>query len=197
MPKIARLVPPAQLNYQTLGELCDLISSAKNLETASRAAVEFLTTNLRLKGAALMLLNRRSKKLEIASSQGLSDYYLNKGPINASRSIAASLQEGPVAIFNVCDDPRLQYPAEAVVEGIESLLSVPLVLRGKPLGVLRLYTSDPWEFTLEEITFVQAVALMLALVLENMRVSQAYKRSIEELKGLRPPIKPVRRTLHE
>lgn len=188
---------PAHFNYQTLGEICDVISSAKNMQTAARATVDYFTYHLGLKGAALMLLSRRSKKLEIAASQGLSDYYLNKGPISASRSIAASIDEGPVAIFSVRDDPRLQYPAEAAQEGIESLLSVPMVLRGKPMGVLRLYTSEPWEFTLDDITFVQAVALVLALVLDNLRVSQAYKTSIEELKALRAPIKPAKRTLHE
>ena len=197
MQKKVRYSLPAHFNYQTLGELCDLISSSKNLETAARSAVEYLTSHMGLKGAALMLLNRRSKKLQVTASQGLSDYYLNKGPLSASRSITDSISEGPVAIFNVCDDPRLQYPAEAVVEGIESMLSVPMVLRGKPMGVLRLYTSEPWEFTMDDITFVQAVALILALVLDNLRVSRAYKTSIEELKTLRRPIKPSKRTLHE
>ncbi|MCF8034976.1 MAG: GAF domain-containing protein [Desulfarculaceae bacterium] len=188
---------PAHFNYQTLAEICDLISSAKNMETAARSTVHYFTNLLGMKGAALMLLNRRSKKLELAASQGLSDYYLNKGPISASRSIAASISEGPVAIFNVSDDPRLQYPSEAAEEGIASLLSTPLVLRGKPMGVLRIYTAEPWEFTMDDITFVQAVALMLALVLDNLRVSKAYKTSIEELKTLRAPIKPAKRTLHE
>ncbi len=197
MRKKARYSQPAHFNYQTLADICDILSTAGKLGQAARAVVTYLTNQLQIKGAALMLLNRRSKKLEIAASQGLSDYYLNKGPISAARSIAASLEDGPVAIHNVRDDPRLQYPEEAQKEGIESILSVPLVLRGKPLGVLRLYTADPWEFTLEDITFVQAVALLLALVLDNIRVSGAYKTSIEALKELRPPLRPVRRTLHE
>jgi signal transduction protein with GAF and PtsI domain len=197
MQKKVRYAQPAHFNYQTLADICDLISSAKDMKTAARSTVEFFTKRLGLKGAALMLLNRPSKKLEVAASQGLSASYLNKGPLSAGRSITASLSEGPVAIFNVRDDPRLQYPEEAAREGVESLLSTPLVLRGKPLGVLRLYTAEPWEFTMDDITFVQAVALMLALVLDDIRVSHAYKTSIEALKVLRPPVKPSKRTLHE
>ncbi|MBU1277335.1 MAG: GAF domain-containing protein [Proteobacteria bacterium] len=197
MQKKARHSHPAHFNYETLAEICDILSTAGKMGQAARAVVIYLTHHLKLKGAALMLLNRRSKKLEVAASQGLSDFYLNKGPISSARSITASLSDGPVAIFNVRDDPRLQYPEEAQREGIESILSVPLVLRGKPLGVLRLYTAEPWEFTMEDITFVQAVALMLALVLDNIRISGAYKTSIETLKELRVPIRRAKRTLHE
>ncbi|BEQ12939.1 GAF domain-containing protein [Desulfoferula mesophila] len=197
MQKKVRYSHPAHFNYETLAEICDILSNAGKLNLTARAVVTYLTNQLKLKGAALMLLNRRSKKLEIAASQGLSESYLNKGPISASRSITASLEDGPVAIFNVRDDPRLQYPAEALNEGIESILSVPLVLRQKPLGVLRIYTAEPWEFTMEDITFMQSVALMLALVLDNIRVSGAYKTSIEALKDLRPPIRRAKRTLHE
>lgn len=197
MQKKVRYTDVAHVNYETLAEICDILSTAGKMTQAARAVVTYLTTHLQLKGAALMLLNRRSKKLEVAASQGLSEAYLNKGPLSSARSIADSLEDGPVAIFNVRDDPRLQYPDEAQSEGIESILSVPLVLRKKPLGVLRIYTAEPWEFTLEDITFMQSVALMLALVLDNIRVSGAYKTSIEVLKELRPPIRPTKRTLHE
>lgn len=197
MARKSRRTGPGQINYQTLGEICDIISSAKNMAKVSQLTVTHLSKELGLKGCALMLLNRRTRKLEIAASQGLSAFYLNKGPISAHKSIAASLSEGPVAIHNVRDDPRLQYPEEANREGIESILSVPLILRGKPLGVLRLYTAEPWEFTMADVNFAQAVALMLALVLDSLRIAGAYKTSLEVLKMLRPVIKPAKRTLHE
>ncbi len=187
-----------ELNYETLGRISGIISSVKDLANASEHIVHSLAQALGLKGCALFLLNRRSDKLEVAASAGLSQTYLNKGPVSAARSIAASLREGPVAIFNVEDDPRLQYPEEAVAEGIRSIVSVPLLLRGKPLGTLRLYSAEPWEVTIQEMTFLQAIAEIIALVLDNLRVSNAYKTSIELLKVMRPVIVPRRRrTLHE
>jgi hypothetical protein len=45
------------------------------------------------------------------------------------------------------------------------------MLRGKPLGVLRLYTADHWEFKMQDLVFVQAVAEIIALVLDNIRVT--------------------------
>lgn len=69
--------------------------------------VESVKTALNVKGCTLFLINRQTDELKIAASYGLSDNYLNKEPISALKSIAESLKEGPVAIYDVSDDPRL------------------------------------------------------------------------------------------
>ncbi len=174
-----------EINYHTLNAICDLISSAREMEDVAYVVVRQLHETLGLKGCALMLLEHRSKELMVAASHGLSTTYLNKGPLSSLKSISASLQDGPVAIYNVSDDPRLQYPDEAEEEGIKSILSVPMVIRERPLGVLRLYTAEPWEFTMQDLTFVTAIALMVGLALDGLRSTQAYKNSLDFLKHLR------------
>jgi signal transduction protein with GAF and PtsI domain len=174
-----------QVSYETLARITSEVSGARKMERVAEKVVKTLTQELGLKGCALLLLDRRSKELELAASHGLSRRYQEKGPLSATRSIAESLGEHPVAIYDVAEDPRLQYPREAAVEGIASILSVPVRLRGKPVGVLRLYTAEPWEFSFGDITFVQAVAQILALVLDNLRVAGAYKTALEALKGAR------------
>ncbi len=173
------------MNYKTMGKISEIVSSTMDMADICHHIVAQLTQILRLKGAAIMVLNRKTGELELASSAGLSQKYLSKGPISASKSIAATLTDGPVAIYNVQDDPRLQYPEEAMAEGIASILSLPLVLRGRPLGVLRVYTTEPWEFTMEDITFMQAIADIITLAIENLRITHAYKTSISVLKELR------------
>ena len=174
-----------EINYHTLNTICDSISSARELEDVAYVVVRQLHETLGLKGCALMLLDHRSKELMVAASHGLSTTYLNKGPLSSLKSIADSLREGPVAIYNVSDDPRLQYPDEAEAEGIKSILSVPMVIRERPLGVLRLYTSEPWEFTMQDLTFVTAIALMVGLAMDGLRNAGAYKNSLDFLKHMR------------
>ena len=174
-----------EINYHTLNQLCDAISSAAEMEDVAYVVVRQLHEALGLKGCALMLLEHRSKELMVAASHGLSLTYLNKGPLSSLKSIADSLRDGPVAIYNVSDDPRLQYPAEAELEGIKSILSVPMVIRDRPLGVLRLYTAEPWEFTMQDLTFVTAIGLMVGLALDGLRSTQAYKNSLDLLKHMR------------
>ena len=175
------------LNYETLVEITKIISESKDPDEVMSLTVKSITKTLDVKGCALFLYDRRSRELEIASAFGLSEEYLNKGPISSLHSIAESLQEGPVAIYDVLDDPRIQYPHEAEKEGIASILSVPMIVRSNVLGALRVYTSTPWEFTLDDVNFVQAVAEIAALIIENARHLKGYKESVEILKEMRDP----------
>jgi len=129
-----------------------------------------------------------SEELHLAGSFGLGQEYLDKGPINSMRSIASSLKDKqPVAIYDVSDDPRIQYPLEAKKEGIASMLSVPMFIGDRVIGCMRVYTSEPWEFTLDDLNFVQAAALIVSMALEMSRISQGYRDSIEILKTMRDP----------
>ena len=187
------------INYETMIRIAKAISHSKNPEEVVLITVEGIKTALDAKGCALFLVNRKTHELEMAGSYGLSDKYVNKGPLSALQSIAQSLEEGPVAIYDVSDDPRIQYPEEATEEGIASILSVPLIIRGKLAGALRVYTSEPWEFTLDDVNFVQALAQMAGMAIEMSRLYQGQKETIDILKTMREAkvIRSKRRTPFE
>jgi GAF domain-containing protein len=175
------------MHYQTLLKVTEAISMSKDPEDVVVTTVEAVKTALKAKGAALFLVNRKNHELELAAANGLSRDYLAKGPLSALKSIAASLETGPVAIYDVGDDPRIQYPKEAKKEGIASILSVPVAIHGQVIGSLRVYTAEPWEFTLEDVNLVQAVAQMAGMALDMARLAKGYKSSIEILKTMRDP----------
>ena len=51
------------------------------------------------------------------------------------------------------------YPDMAKKEGLSSLLSVPMMVREKAVGVINSYTSVPHAFTSEEVRLLQAIAM--------------------------------------
>lgn len=187
------------LNYDTLLKITRAISHSKDPEEVVLMTVESIKTGLDVKGCAAFLIDRHTNELQLAASFGLSEEYLDKGPLSALRSISQSLDEGPVAIYDVTDDPRIQYPEEAKKEGIASILSVPVVAGGQSIGALRVYTSEPWEFTLDDVNFIQAMASMTGMAIEMARFYKGMKDSIEVLKQLRDPKtqKYKRRTPYE
>jgi len=83
----------------------------------------------------------------------------------------------------VASDDRATYPKEAMEEGIKSILSVPITLKGKIIGVMRIYTGKLQEFSDEEITFIASLAEQAALAMENARMYQKLKGEYEELMG--------------
>jgi GAF domain-containing protein len=187
------------LNYATLLNVTKSISHSKNPEEVVLMAVESITTALGAKGCTVFLVNRGTGALEVAASYGLSDEYINKGPVSSLKSIGQSLVDGPIAIYDVTDDPRIQYPEEARKEGIASILAVPIEAGGRIIGALRVYSAEPWEITLDDVNFVQAMAAITGMAIDMARYYKGMKDSIEVLKTLRDPktLKYRRRTPYE
>jgi GAF domain-containing protein len=169
------------LNYETLVNVSRSLAKAKDPEVVIRKTVESIKTALNLKGCALFLVNWKTKELELAASAGLSSDYLNKGAVSALRSIAASLKDGPVAVYDVTDDPRIQYPEAAKKEGIASILSVPIMIGDEAIGAVRAYTAERWEFTLEDVNFVQALAQIAGILIEMTRLHKGQRDYIDAI----------------
>jgi GAF domain-containing protein len=188
------------INYESLIRITKAISMLRDPEEIILISVEGIMHALNVKGCTLFLFSAKSDELKLAGSYGLSEEYLAKGPVSSLRSIAAALQDRqPVAIFDVSDDPRIQYPEAAKKEGIASILSVPIIIGKNLIGCLRIYTGEPWEFTLSDVNFVQAVAQVVGMALELCRINKGLKDSIDILKTMRDPksIKSRRRTPFE
>jgi GAF domain-containing protein len=99
----------------------------------------------------------------------MSDAYNKKPPLKLGEGIAgsAALKNRPVAVFDIMNEPEYKYKEIARREGLKSLLSVPLSVRGHVIGVLNNYTSRPHRFTKNEIGVLTAVASQAAIVIEN------------------------------
>ena len=169
------------INYETLIRITRSLSKSKDPEKIIQMTVESIQTALGLKGCALFLMNQKTNDLEVAASTGLSEEYLNKGTVSALRSIADSLKDGPVAVYDVSDEPRIQYPEAAKKEGIASILSIPIMIGDDAIGAVRVYTAEPWEFTLDDVNFVQALAQIAGVLIEMSRLHKGQSEYIDVL----------------
>jgi signal transduction protein with GAF and PtsI domain len=171
-----------ELNFlKGMLEVSKAINSSLDLKKVLNLLVKTATTALDIKGAAVRLLDEKRQKMELVASFGLSDRYINKGPVETDKSIAEAMMGKAVSIYDVGQDSRAIYPKEAAEEGIKSILSVPISLKGKVIGVMRLYTSAPRDFSDDEITFMSSLAEQAALAMENSRMYQKLKGEHEEL----------------
>jgi GAF domain-containing protein len=127
-----------------------------------------------------MLLDEEGERLEVKSFYGLSDQYIRKGPLSADKSIFDTLKGGPVVIPDAASDPKVQYPLEAKREGIATIVSLPIILGERVIGVLRLYTSVPCMFTKDDIDFLSAIAVQCGLAIENAKAYEHVKRDFKK-----------------
>ncbi len=137
------------------------------------------------KGAAVRLLDPERKELVLRSAVGLSAEYLEKGAVDAARSIADTLRGDSVWIEDAGTDPRVAFPEANRAEGIRSILSVPLAIGGEVLGALRLYFGVPRALGDEEIAFAEALGVLAAIAIQNARTYEEIKQDYREvLRGI-------------
>ena len=76
-------------------------------------------------------------------------------------------------------------PILIVKEGIVSILSVPIYVRGTVIGAMRVYTAEHWEFTLDDVNFVQALAEIAGIVIDLTPMIEGQNAYIDNLESLK------------
>ena len=150
-----------------LQQIHEAVYSTLNLQQILDLMVRNTTVTLAVRGCSLFILSEEGKDLKAIASHGLSQSYLSKGHIHADKSISETMQGKVVLIDDPCQDPRIQYPEGAKKEGITSILSLPLSLNSKIIGVLRVYMSEGRTLSVEEIGFVKALCESCVLAIQN------------------------------
>lgn len=110
----------------------------------------------------------------LASSEGLSDEFINSGLTEPGN--AHSLPRQPVA-FEDLDHPILGARRAVLArEGIRSMLVIPLLVNGKPTGTLVSYWKTPHSITETEINIAKALGNLAATALG---AAELYERELE------------------
>jgi len=151
------------------------VSSTLELNEVLDLIVKKLPEVMNLKAATIRLLDETGKKLELVAAYGLSERYLERGPVDLEENVREALQSKPVAIYDVTTDKRIHYQKEATEEGIKSMLTLPIISRGKVIGVLRLLTDKYRNFTEEDISFSASLAEVCGTAIENARMYEQLK----------------------
>jgi len=178
----ARLLEKIRENIKIFLDLSSNINSTLELKTILQGLTKDVAVALGVKAASIRLLNDKKTSLQLAASYGLSDQYLNKGPISAEKSIAKALMGKPVVVKNASTDKGVQYKKEKKEEGIVSILCVPIKVKDEVIGVLRLYSAVAREFSDDEVILVTAIANHGGLAIQNAGQYLLLQNDVKDLK---------------
>ncbi len=129
---------------------------------------------MRVKSCSLRLFNEDTGELVIKAVYNLSPEYLSKGAVRVTENPvdAQALSGQTVYMEDVPNDPRVRYPEEARREGFRSGLVTGMFYRGRPIGVLRVYTGERHRFSAFEAGLLRAMAAQAASAIETARLYQ-------------------------
>jgi len=163
-------------DLRLLNRLARAISATFGLYSRLEYICNTITEVMGIKGVAIRLLDEKTNRLELVSACGLSEAYINKGPVDADKSLKKALEGEPHFVLDASTDPNVQYPEEARKEGIMSMLALPLKGRESAIGTLRLYTEKKRHFSQYELNFLSALSSQAAISIENAKIYDVLER---------------------
>lgn len=178
------MVAEDRINMDIYKVVTRAIAASDNLEDMATQLTQLLVGALGIKGSTIFVLNPDTEELEALASFGLSINYMNKGPILVKKSLDHQLRGEPIVIRDVTKSDRLQYPEDAQKEGISAIVSLPISLHGKLIGVLRLYHYEQWDVSERDLD-------SLMIFTENIGLALMYTRLLQALKFVKETVDEV------
>ncbi|MDD5247081.1 MAG: GAF and ANTAR domain-containing protein [Candidatus Omnitrophica bacterium] len=183
MPKTAKSYQSSLKQIELLSKVANLITSGLYLEELLKIIVSVTAEIMNSKICSLMLLDPQKKELVVKATQSISESYNKKPNVKLGEGLAGIVAKENKAycILDVKQDPRYLNRDIAVKEGLCSLASVPLAVRGRVIGVLNVYTSTKHKFSKPELDVLTAVAGQAAVAIENAELDLRVRSAEEAL----------------
>lgn len=179
---------------ETLSQVSETVVSNRVIEDVMHLMVTMTAQMMQSKICSIMLFDHATGELRIVATQSLSEQYRLKPNLKIGQSISGRVvqERRPIIVPDVTRERNYMYPDIAKKEGLCSLLSVPMMIREKVVGVINSYTSMPYRFTTDEVKLMQAIANQAAIAIEHatlieksfeMQEALAVRKLVEQAKG--------------
>jgi len=168
-----------------ISKISSSITQDLYLDDILRLIVTLTAEVMSSKICSLMLLDEEKGELVIRATQSISDLYNKKPNLKLGEGIAGIVakENRAISVLDVRKDKVYVNQEIAKKESLCSLLSVPLSVKGKVIGVLNLYTSSPHRFTKKEIERLTTVANQASIAILNTELLVKTRVIEEELES--------------
>ncbi len=176
------------LQIEALSQVSQSITSSRYLEEILHLIVT-VTAEMTNSTLCSIMIYDPERGLVVRAAQTLSEEYRNKAPLQVGESIAGVVfgERRAILVDNVQKDPRYTSKELAKKENLVSMLSVPMMIKDRAIGVVNVYTSHLHHFTRDEIKVLQSVANQAAIAWENTTLfekTMAMEEALESRKKI-------------
>lgn len=169
-----------------LHELTQLATQARDWDELMRTIIERTTVALRVDVCSLYLMDRDGDRLTLAATNGLDPGQVGKVSLAYGEGItgAAAKSRAPIQVPDVRLDARFKWVRGYDLQGITSMLSVPLSWNDRVVGVINVQTRAGRNFTPAETEFLVTIAALLGGIVEKGRLQAEREAQLESLTAL-------------
>ena len=187
---LLQLVANRAERLSLVNRISTAVNSTLDLDQILQTAAREMAKAFGIKQTGIILFDREAKYGEIAAEfQETPDGTGSRVrlPLAGNPSLMQVIAtKQPLAITDALHDPLAAAIRDIVeMRHIQSLLIVPLVVKGGVVGTIGLDVIDqPRTFLPEEVDLAQTIANQVAIAIENARLYQAASQHLEEVQVL-------------
>ncbi|MDD3374133.1 MAG: GAF domain-containing protein [Candidatus Omnitrophica bacterium] len=169
--------------FDQLMKVSQSITSESYLDEILNLIVVVTAEMLDSKICSVMLLDEKKQELSIKATQFLSEDYKKKPNIKVEKSLSGEAVKAKKAkmYFDVRMEEKYAYRNLADKEQLSSMLSVPMIVKDRVIGVINIYTKRPHAFSQEEVSVLQMVSNQAAIAIENTKLVEETVKAKEAL----------------
>jgi GAF domain-containing protein/HAMP domain-containing protein len=169
-----------------LNEIATVVSQSLDLDEILYSALDESLQVMEIEAGGIYLLNEKAGFLNLVAQRGFSPQFVSEVDyltIGEGFSGRVAKSGTPLVVKNVSTDPRL---TRKVVrdEGLRSMASVPLAVKGKVLGTLFAITRGDREFTDQDVQLLTSIGHQIGVAIENANLYNAAQRRAEQFQVL-------------
>jgi two-component system, sensor histidine kinase PdtaS len=160
------------VELRSLAQVSEVVTSPQYLDDILDVVTEMAAQTMKAAVCSIFLLDESGQNLELRSAKRASSPYRHRPPLPLGEGITGqvALTGQAVYVADVRTEPGYLGQELARSEGLVSLLSVPLSVRERVIGVFNCYTDRERSFTEEQQALFATLANQTALAIENVRL---------------------------
>lgn len=163
--------------FKTFCTISKAFGTTAKRDDLLKLIVDSAVESMNGKAACLFLADERKDIFVPMAQSGLSETYIHANPLHSRKLVAALEEINHLHFLDATTDPRLENHEAKKAEGIASLLTVPVRVQNRTIGILSLYTAKTREFHEEEIEFLCALAEQGGIAIENNRLYRRMQKN--------------------
>jgi two-component system, response regulator PdtaR len=166
-----------------LMKISKAITSDLYLEDILKLLVTITAGVMSAKICAIWLVDEDSNELRIRATQAMSQEYLRERSMKVGEGIVGFVaqEKKHVIIPDVLKDERYKEKKLAKKENLVSMLSVPMMVKDKVVGVVNVYTTEAYKFSKSDVNLLSTVGNQAAAAIRNTELMVKTKVIQEEL----------------
>ena len=173
--------------FQRLLEVSRILSSTLNLSELLHKVMSLATEVADAETSSLLLYDEKTNELVFDVAISDKESQLKEIRLGLDEGIAGwvARERKPQIISDVSKEPRWQKRSDEKINfRTKSLLAVPMLYKGKLLGVIEAINKKKGDFNQEDVQALEIFAIQACVAIENARIFESLQEAKEKIEAV-------------